>query len=61
MGADDYRAALVPNAEPLKGPVADSPWDTRLAALMQASGRAVTEERQLTALLAELANRPGLH
>jgi uncharacterized protein (TIGR02679 family) len=61
MGADDYRAALVPNAEPLKGPAADSPWDTRLAALMQASGRAVTEERQLTALLAELANRPGLH
>jgi uncharacterized protein (TIGR02679 family) len=61
MGADDYRAALVQNAEPLKGPAAESPWDTRLAALMQANGRAVTEERQLTALMADLANRPGLH
>jgi uncharacterized protein (TIGR02679 family) len=60
MGAEDYRAALAPNAEPLKGPAADSPWDPKLAALMQASGRAVTEERQLTALLADLANRPGL-
>jgi uncharacterized protein (TIGR02679 family) len=60
MGAEDYRAALAPNAEPLKGPAADSPWDPRLAGLMHASGRAVTEERQLTALLAELANRTGL-
>jgi len=60
MGAEDYRAALAGSAEPLKGPAADSPWDPRLAALMQASGRAVTEERQLTALLAELAGRPGL-
>ncbi len=60
MGADDYRAALPPNGEPLKGPAADSPWEPRLAALMQASGRAATEERQLPALLAELAGGPGL-
>ncbi len=61
MTADDYRAALTGSSESLRGPRAESPWDTRLAELMQASGRAVTEERQLTALLAELANRPGLH
>jgi uncharacterized protein (TIGR02679 family) len=61
MGADDYRAALPASSESLKGPRAKSPWDTRLAELMQASGRAVTEERQLTALLTEIANRTGLH
>jgi len=61
MGADDYRAALAASSEPLKGPSAESPWDRRLAELMQASGRAVTEERQLTTLLAELADRSGLH
>jgi len=61
MGADDYRAALTASCEPLQGPPAPSPWDTQLSELMQASGRAVTEERQLTALLADLANRPGLH
>jgi uncharacterized protein (TIGR02679 family) len=47
--------------EPLRGPAAASPWDGRLAGLMQASGRAVTEERLLPVLLAELADRPGLH
>jgi len=41
--------------------VGESPWDRRLAELMQASGRAVTEERLLPVLLAELADRPGLH
>jgi uncharacterized protein (TIGR02679 family) len=61
MGADDYRGALSASSEPLKGPSAESPWDRRLAELMQASGRAVTEERQLTTLLAELADRSGLH
>jgi uncharacterized protein (TIGR02679 family) len=61
MSADDYRAALPASTEPLKAPRATSPWDTRLAELMQASGRAVTEERQLTALLTEIANRTGLH
>jgi uncharacterized protein (TIGR02679 family) len=58
MGADDYRGALAASSEPLKGPAAESPWDRRLAELMQASGRAVTEERQLPMLLADLANRP---
>ena len=59
MGADDYRGALGISSEPLKGPAAESPWDRRLAELMHATGRAVTEERQLTALLAGLADRPG--
>ena len=60
MGADDYRAALPASTESVKGQPAESPWDPRLAELMQASGRSVTEDRQLTALLAELAGRPGL-
>jgi uncharacterized protein (TIGR02679 family) len=60
MGADDYRAGLAASSEPLKGPSAESPWDTRLASLMQASGKAVTEDRLLLALLADLADRPGL-
>ncbi len=61
MGADDYRTALTAGSEPLRGPAAESPWDSRLAELMQASGRAVTEERLLPVLLAELADhRPGL-
>jgi len=59
MGADDYRAGLAASSEPLRGPVAGSPWDSRLAVAMQASGRVVTEERQLPALLADLAGRPG--
>jgi uncharacterized protein (TIGR02679 family) len=58
MGADDYRGALAASSEPLKGPAAESPWDPRLADLMQASGRAVTEDGQLTALLADLAHGP---
>jgi len=61
MRADDYRGALGTSSELLKGPTAESPWDRRLADLMQASGRAVTEERQLAALLAELADRSGRH
>jgi uncharacterized protein (TIGR02679 family) len=64
MGADDYRTALAAGSgsgsEPLRGPSAPSPWDSRLAELMQASGRAVAEERQLPGLLAELADRSGL-
>src|SRR5580693_7538438 len=60
MRADDYRAALPASTESVKGQPAESPWDPRLAELMHASGRAVTEDRQLTALLADLANRPGL-
>ncbi len=60
MGADDYRAGLAASSEPLRGPAAKSPWDSRLAGLMRASGRAVTEEELLPALLAQLADRPGL-
>jgi uncharacterized protein (TIGR02679 family) len=56
MGADDYRALLPASSEPLRGTAADSPWDPALAELMQASGRAVTEDLQLPALLADLAS-----
>jgi len=59
MGADDYSAALPASTESVKGQPAESPWDPRLAELMHASGRAVTEDRQLAALLADLSNRPG--
>jgi uncharacterized protein (TIGR02679 family) len=56
MSAGDYQAALAAgSADPLKGWPAASPWDTRLAELMQASGRAVSEERLLPQLLAGLA------
>ena len=57
-GSGGHRGALAASSEPLRGPAADSPWDPRLAELMQASGRAVTEERQLPMLLADLASRP---
>lgn len=60
MGADDYKAALgslSANCEPLKGTAAESPWDPRLAELMTARGRAVTEDRQLPELLATLSGR----
>ncbi len=56
-----WGASFASGHEPLRGPAAESPWDTRLAGLMQASGRAVTEERLLPVLLADLAGRPGLH
>lgn len=59
MGAGDYQAGLVGGAggsgESLRGTAAASPWDTRLAELMHRSGRAVSEERLLPALLAGLA------
>jgi uncharacterized protein (TIGR02679 family) len=64
MGADDYLSALAAGeSEPLKGPPAASPWDTRLAAGMRASGRAVMEERLIPLLLRDLdrgtaADRP---
>jgi uncharacterized protein (TIGR02679 family) len=60
MGAADYQAALQASSEPLKGQPAASPWDQRLAELMQSSGRAVTEENHLAALLADLVSGPGL-
>jgi uncharacterized protein (TIGR02679 family) len=61
MSAGDYHAALAGGgSEPLKGPAALSPWDPKLAEMMNASGRAVPEERQLTELLADLAAASGL-
>jgi hypothetical protein len=42
-------------AEPLSGPPEASPWDDRLAELMRNAGRAITEERMLPSLLADLA------
>ena len=56
MGAVDYQAGLAAGAaEPLSGPPEPSPWDGRLADLMRNAGRAITEERMLPSLLAELA------
>ncbi len=57
MSAGDYEAAAGTCSEPLRGPAAESPWDPRLAELMHAHGRAVTEDRQLPSLLAGLAGR----
>jgi uncharacterized protein (TIGR02679 family) len=55
MGADDYMGALAAGeSEALKGPPAASAWDTRLAAEMRASGRAVMEERLIPLLLRDL-------
>ena len=60
MGAGDYRAGLAGGgSEALRGPAAASPWDTRLAELMHTSGRAVSEERLLPALLAGLSASTG--
>jgi len=56
MSAADYQAALAAGvAEPLSGPPQPSPWDGRLADLMRNAGRAITEERMLRSLLADLA------
>src|SRR5260370_41088240 len=46
--------------EPLRGPAGPSPWDSRLAEPMEASGRAGTGGRPLPVLLAERADPPGL-
>ena len=55
MAAGDYLdAAAAGESETLKGPSAASPWDARLAAEMQASGRAVMEERLIPLLLRDL-------
>lgn len=56
MRAGDYRTALPASSEPLRGPAAGSPWDPGLAELMHAAGRAVTENLQLPAMLADLAS-----
>lgn len=56
MGSGDYATALVSGeSEPLKPPPAPSLWDTRLAEAMDASGRAVMEERLIPDLLSDLA------
>jgi uncharacterized protein (TIGR02679 family) len=54
MTASEYQAALPGGAEPLKGRAEPSPWDPRLAEMMRLTGRAVSEERMLPGLLAEL-------
>ncbi|MFE2061808.1 TIGR02679 family protein [Streptomyces sp. NPDC059467] len=55
MTAADYTAALGEGeSTPLAGPPAASPWDPGLACAMEASGRAVMEERLLLALLPDL-------
>lgn len=56
MAAADYSAALAAGGtEPLLGGTEDSPWDPRLAELMRATGRAVSEERMARQLLDGLA------
>ena len=52
----DERAEDQPGwAAPGSTPTEPSPWDGRLADLMRNAGRAITEERMLPSLLAELA------
>jgi uncharacterized protein (TIGR02679 family) len=59
MSADDYRAALAEGeTAPLVGSPARSLWDPALAAALTAEGRAVMEERLLTALLTDLRSFP---
>lgn len=55
MSAAEYLAAVeTGDSEPLKGPVAPSPWDLGLEAAMTASGRAIMEERLIPVLLEDL-------
>jgi uncharacterized protein (TIGR02679 family) len=61
MAASDYQAALAGGGRPLTGRAEPSPWDPRLAELMRMTGRAVSEERVLPVLLAELAARADRH
>jgi uncharacterized protein (TIGR02679 family) len=55
LAADDYQAALAGGGNPLTGRAEPSPWDPRLAELMQRSGREITEDRVLSGLLSDLA------
>jgi uncharacterized protein (TIGR02679 family) len=57
MAASDYQAALPGGADPLTGRAEPSPWDPRLAEVMRMSGRAVTEDRVVPGLLAELTGQ----
>ncbi|MFC9251199.1 TIGR02679 family protein [Amycolatopsis thailandensis] len=55
MSAAEYLAAVeAGDSEPLKGPVAPSPWDPALAAAMTSSGRAIMEERLIPELLEDI-------
>jgi uncharacterized protein (TIGR02679 family) len=54
MAASDYQGALPGNGTPLTGRAEPSPWDPRLTEMMRLTGRGVSEERLLPALLAEL-------
>jgi uncharacterized protein (TIGR02679 family) len=55
LGAAEYEAALAVGGEPLLGRAEPSPWDPRLAEMMQRAGRQVTEDRVLSGLLSDLA------
>jgi uncharacterized protein (TIGR02679 family) len=57
MAASDYTDALAGGGAGLSGRPEPSPWDPRLAELMRRTGRGVTEDRVLPALLAELTVR----
>jgi uncharacterized protein (TIGR02679 family) len=56
MSAADYQAGLAAGAsEPLTGLPEPAPWDSHLADLMRAAGRAIPEDRLLPQLLAALS------
>lgn len=55
--AEDYRAAVRPDAAPLLGAPVDAAWDPALRPLMERAGVKVEEEQVLDALLADLVPR----
>jgi uncharacterized protein (TIGR02679 family) len=55
MSAGDFQSAPSAAGEPLRGRAEPSPWDLRLSEVMQRSGRMVSEDRLLPALLSDLA------
>jgi uncharacterized protein (TIGR02679 family) len=60
MSTVDYLAALdapLAETEPLRGPIAASPWEPDLALTMADRGRAVMEERLIPLLLGDLRLR----
>ncbi len=57
MTAADYQAALPAGGSPLTGHAEQSPWEPRLAELMRAAGRAITEEQLTPVLVAALSAR----
>jgi uncharacterized protein (TIGR02679 family) len=54
MGADDYRAALVPDLPPLAGRPVPARWDGELQRVMLGGGRALPAERTLDGLVAAI-------